>query len=219
MGLFTLSLDRRSLADRWLVTREASLRAKLRFLATSFHAYRQVRRKVPHLRSFTCQNCGHCCTSRALHASEFLTMVHWAEDHLSAERRRQVIQNLGRMRDPSTPICPFLDRENQACMIYMARPLHCKIFGLGEERCPNNLHKPQVVSKKLEAELYDELYAQSVRVPGAPSKVAAAPFEWWFAHYLGDADLLAQVMAHPGWQQSVRTEPLPFAPRLNSRLG
>lgn len=55
--------------------------------------------------------------------------------HLPAEVRRQVEERVREMAHAVPPIvCPFLDRDAGACLVYDCRPVACRTYGFYVER-------------------------------------------------------------------------------------
>lgn len=83
------------------------------------------------------EGCDACC--RALARSPQLTEPEWtrlrgAISALPREIRERVLQRIRNVA-PSTPvICPMLDRERGACLVYEARPVACRTYGFYTER-------------------------------------------------------------------------------------
>ncbi len=206
-----MDFDRERTLALWQERRENGFAARIAYLRDHFPRLREVRRLIPRVRRFHCRHSLRCCSSRPMSKLEFYSLLYWAEDHMSQRDRADIVARIGRRHDEVTPICPFLDRVHQVCTAHMARPVHCHTYGIAMQRCPYNLDAPIALTPEREAKLYEKLYSDLRVGRGLPADVAAAPFEWWFAHHVGDADLLARLDALPAYRGLVFTEPLKAA--------
>jgi Fe-S-cluster containining protein len=94
---------------------------------------------VTHHEGWPCRRgCADCC--RSLAAVPTISAVEWqrmraAYRQLPDAVRERVHAALASLDDTKRPVvCPFLDPDNGACLIYDARPIRCRSYGFYAER-------------------------------------------------------------------------------------
>ena len=97
--------------------------------------------------SWPCRRgCDACC--RRLSESPRITEAEWNRlagliATLESKVRDRIYQGIAEVRGQKSPvICPMLDREEGACLVYPARPLACRTYGYYDQRgigiyCPD----------------------------------------------------------------------------------
>jgi uncharacterized protein len=94
---------------------------------------------VTHHEDWPCRRgCADCC--RSLAAVPTISAVEWqrmraAYRQLPDAERERVHAALTSLDDATRPVvCPFLNPENDACLVYDARPIRCRSYGFYAER-------------------------------------------------------------------------------------
>ncbi len=89
--------------------------------------------------SWPCRRgCDACC--RRLSESPRITEAEWDRlreliSSLDSTVRDQIHQGIKEVRGQTSPvICPMLDRQEGACLVYAARPLACRTYGYFDQR-------------------------------------------------------------------------------------
>lgn len=80
------------------------------------------------------KGCDDCC--RRLASVPLVSRVEWEEirralDSLPAEVEERIRESAGGSRPF---VCPLLDRDSGACLVYAARPVECRTYGFYVER-------------------------------------------------------------------------------------
>lgn len=70
-----------------------------------------------------CQNCGECCGVVPVTFDELQRICDYIKD-------RPDVRNKAREQAHRMDMCPFRDNTEKRCMIYPARPLLCRLFGV-----------------------------------------------------------------------------------------
>lgn len=75
-----------------------------------------------------CTNCGECCG-----------IVPVSIPELNAIRDYIAVNGINPVKRADKTICPFRDEKQKKCLIYEARPIICRLFGVAEGamQCPN----------------------------------------------------------------------------------
>lgn len=75
-----------------------------------------------------CTNCGKCCGIIPISIPE-----------LNAIRDYIAVHGINPIKHEDIMKCPFRDEKQKKCLIYEARPLVCRLFGVakGDMQCPN----------------------------------------------------------------------------------
>jgi Fe-S-cluster containining protein len=103
------------------------------------------------------KGCDACC--RRLAEPPRLTRAEWdlleeGLKRLPADQRREIAARIGRNE---TTICPFLDREAGACLVYEYRPTACRTYGFYVER-DRGLYCQQIEAKVEAGEMPDVVW-------------------------------------------------------------
>ncbi|MBX3189624.1 MAG: YkgJ family cysteine cluster protein [Labilithrix sp.] len=84
------------------------------------------------------RGCDHCC--RSLPRLPEITEAEWARlaaavAQLGRSTSVEVVERVRRAASDEAPlVCPLLDRERGACLVYEARPIACRTYGFYTER-------------------------------------------------------------------------------------
>ncbi len=88
-------------------------------------------------RSFTCQNCGHCCGP--------IPLRDWELDRLRKTVRKMAPEIRERLKQEQRGpfACILRDKEMGKCAVYNSRPALCRLYGTTEGMaCPNQPETP-----------------------------------------------------------------------------
>jgi uncharacterized protein len=106
---------------------------------------------------------------------------------LSSRLRDEVADRIvGLDMDSARPIiCPFLDREAGACLVYDSRPLACRAYGFYVER-GLGLYCDKIEAAVHRGELSDVVWGNQLTIEAASQKLAPARtlLDWVRAEFL-----------------------------------
>jgi Fe-S-cluster containining protein len=130
------------------------------------------------------KGCDHCC--RRLATVPSLTEPEWellrrAFDALSAQERSDVIARVERLRNASGPVvCPFLNLEERACMVYSSRPIACRTYGFFVER-DGGLYCGMIQERVEDGEYSDVVWGNNAAIESALAALGPARnlIEWF----------------------------------------